>query len=432
MAKLAFAFAVHLLRRYRSDDCSQRAAALTYTTLFALVPLMTLMYAMFSLVPAFQSIGGQFEQLLFNNLVPSSGLEVQKYLRDFSQQARNLGAVGGLILIVTSYLMLTAIETAFNKIWGVPDNRRGLTGFLLYWGVLSFGPLLVGVGLLIHAYVLSVQFIADGATLPAIGLLNYLPWVMTWIAFTLIYAAMPNCRVSRRYAAIGGFVTAIFFELAKALFGRLVANSDYHTVYGAFAAVPLLLVWIYLSWSLVLGGAELVRSLETFGASYRGHYYPDLLAILAVCRECLQRQDNGAALADGDVVKLRIEGTQWRRLRTILLREKVLTTTDTGAYVFARNPRRTTLWQLMELCPDGGITTLPERQSEAAKRPPWRTRVEALISETRASAESHLAIPLETLFNGESVSGGTLKDEMLKDDEYDEKFTDKPRANDDN
>lgn len=409
IVKLSPAFVLHVYRRYQSDDCSQRAAALTYTTLFALVPLLTLMYAMFSLIPSFQGIGGQFEHLLFTNLVPSSGLEVQNYLRDFSRQARNLGAVGGLVLIVTSWLMLTAMETAFNRIWGVTENRRGLSGFLLYWGVLSFGPLLVGVGLLIHAYVLSVKFIADGALLPGMSMLNYLPWLMTWVAFTLIYAAMPNCPVSRRDAAIGGLLTAVFFELAKALFGKMVANSDYHTVYGAFAAVPLLLLWIYLSWSIVLAGAELVRSLETFSASYHGHRFPDLLAMLAVCRECLLRQQTGGALTDKDIVRMHIDSAQWRHLRSLLLRAKILVTTEAGSYVFARDPRRTTLWQLMELCPDGGLTQVPKQSPEAAKRPQWRLRAETLITDTRADVQSRLAVPLDTLLNdGHPTTAGAV------------------------
>lgn len=406
LGKLAVAFVTHLARRYRSDGCSEHAAALTYTTLFALVPLMTLMYAMLSLVPSFQGLGSQIEQLLFNNLVPSSGIEVQNYLRDFSVQARNLGAVGGLILIATSYLMLTAVEKAFNRIWDAPNNRRGLAGFLLYWGVLSFGPLLVAVGLLIHAYVLSVKFVADGTALPGIGLLNYLPWLMTWVAFTIMYVAMPNCRVSRRDAAIGGLVTAILFELAKALFGKLVADSDYHTVYGAFAAIPLFLLWIYLSWSLVLGGAELVRSLETFKTSYRGHRYPDLFAMLLVCRECLRRQDSGETLVDRDITRAGIDGEQWRGLRTLLLRGKILKTTDDGGYVFARNPRRTTLWQLMELSPGGGLVAARNRLPAVTAHAHWWARVETLIGESRAATEARLAVPLEALFDGES--GGEL------------------------
>ena len=108
-------------------------------------------------------------------------------------------------------------------------------------------------------------------------LFSYLPWLLTWLAFTLLYVAVPNCKVRVVYAAFGGLITTLLFETAKALFGQLVAHSIYTNVYGAFAVIPLFLIWIYLLWMLILFGAELVRSLETFQYQGRDTELPDLL-----------------------------------------------------------------------------------------------------------------------------------------------------------
>src|SRR5690606_16949890 len=135
-------------------------------------------------------------------------------------QARKLSVLGAIILIVTSYLMLANIEKIFNRIWGTLGNRRGLSGFLVYWGVLSFGPLLVGIGLLMHTYLLSFQMMVD--SVDSLGLtaqlLKYLPWILTWMAFTLLFIAVPNCKVVFRYALVGGLVTTVLFQLIKGIF----------------------------------------------------------------------------------------------------------------------------------------------------------------------------------------------------------------------
>ena len=410
--KVFVAFLVYLKDRYKRDGCQESAAALTYMTLFAVVPLMTMMYSMFAIIPAFQGFGDQVEQLIFENLVPTSGVEVQAYLRDFSVQARQLSALGGFILIVTSYLMLSNIEKTFNRIWQTAGGRRGLSSFLLYWGVLSFGPLLIGIGLLMHTYLLSFQLLVDefDKFQLSAAVFQYLPWLMTWAGFTLLFVAMPNCRVIFRYALWGSLLTTLFFQIAKGLFGLLVVNSNYHTIYGAFAMVPMFLLWVYLCWVIVLAGAELIRSLETFNQSYRPCYFPDLIAVLIICAQCLEFQRRGEAITDNDMLKAGIDGQQWSRLRLLLLENKVLVATANSRYVLTRDPGDLTLLEVNHLLGDGIFSAPSARGSEVLEQYPWSRYLTSTIDVVGNQASAQFSITLQDLFDAqdpELASTGT-------------------------
>ncbi len=410
--KIVIAFLVYLKDRYKRDGCQESAAALTYTTLFAVVPLMTMMYSMFAIIPAFQGFGAQVEQLIFENLVPTSGAEVQSYLREFSVQARQLSALGGFILIVTSYLMLSKIEKTFNRIWQTAGGRQGLSSFLLYWGVLSFGPLLIGIGLLMHTYLLSFQLLVsefDKFNLSA-ALLQYLPWLMTWAGFTLLFIAMPNCRVNFRYALWSGLLTTLFFQMAKGLFGLLVVNSNYHTIYGAFAMVPMFLLWVYLCWVIVLVGAELIRSLETFNQTYRPCYFPDLIAALIICAQCLDFQRRGEAIDDRDMLKAGLDGQQWTRLRLLLLESNILISTANNQYVLMRDPAEITLWEINNLLDDDMFSTPSARGCEVLAQYPWSRDLVSALSVVGNYARTQFSITLQDLFdaqNEERISSDT-------------------------
>lgn len=393
-------FVLHLIRRYNNDGCSDSAAALTYMSLFAVVPLLTLMYSVFSMVPAFQGLGDQVQALIFRNFIPESGREVQQYLLEFSGQARKLSVLGAVILIVTSYLMLANIEKTFNRIWGTLGNRRGLSGFLLYWGIISVGPLLVGIGLMMHTYLLSFHLMVDGVASLGITaqLLQYLPWILTWMAFTLLFMAVPNCQVVFRYALIGGLVTTVLFQLVKGIFGAMVANSSYHSVYGAFAVLPLFLLWIYLCWMITLTGAELVRSLETFGTAYRGHRLPNLTAAVLVCWECWRHQQRGASVSDGDISRAGLEQQHWNELRNLMLKHRIIAVTSNNHYVLTRDLSQLTLWQLVTMFGDNFTLSPGLRSSEKLATYPWFTPLDELVRGSAEQSSALFSIPLSVLF----------------------------------
>ena len=397
-------FMRHMGRRFSADECQQNAAALTYMSLFAVVPLMTLMYSMFSLVPAFQGLGDQVQELIFSNFVPESGAEIEQYLTEFSSQARKLSAVGAIILVVTSYLMLSSIEKTFNNIWSTAGSRRGLSSFLLYWGVLSLGPLLLGLGIMMRTYLLSFQLIVDEVDKLGViaSLFEFLPFIMSWAAFTLLYIAVPNCRVSVRYAAMGGFITMVLFEFAKYAFGVAIVNSSYTTVYGAFAIVPIFLIWLYLVWIVVLGGAELVRGLETFQSAWRGYDYPEMIAVLVVLWECWQWQQKGHEVSDKQMVATGLEQQHWLRLRDMLLEKKILVATNTGRYVLTRDPGHLSLRELASFTGRDAFELPGVKAAEVLQKYPWYSKALAIFRETNEELSQSLSPTVEQLFTGVS------------------------------
>jgi len=401
------ALARHFLQRYRDDGCQTSAAALTYMTLFAIVPLLTLTFAAFSLVPALGDAGERIQALVLELLVPAGSPEIGTHLVAFADQTRALSAAGGLMLVVTALLTLRGIERAFNRIWGVVEERRGVSGFLRYWAVLTLGPLLIGAGLVMHTYLVALQALVDSADVLGISrlLLQYLPWLLTWLAFSLLYVAVPNAPVAVRHAVAGGLLAAIAFQAAKALFGVLVTDSTYHTVYGAFAAFPLFLLWIHLCWMIVLGGAELTRSLETFGAARRAGPVPDLIAILAACALCARAQESGATVRDRDVLAAGVPDRQWRRLRDLLRRERILARTAAGTYVLARHPGHLRIAQLAALVP-GEALAAAQLRVPALRGLPGVERVQELLESGRVAFRKRLQVSLEELL-----------DEGLRDEE---------------
>ena len=273
----------YVVQRFNDDQCMRSAAALTYMSLFALVPLMTVSFAVVSAVPQFSGVGEQVQAFLFENLIPSTGAEVETYLSDFSQQTRNHTGVGIGFLIVTAVLMLRNIEAAFNIIWRSRKNRSPIASFLLYWAVLSLGPVFVGLALGISTYLASAALLFEDFDIIGIGasLLKLAPVMLTAAAFTLIYAAVPNNPVPIKHALLGGLLTALVFNSARGVFTKLVVGSSYTVIYGAFAAFPLFLLWIYVSWNIVLGGGVVVHSLSAY-QSKEASKRPRVLKALSV------------------------------------------------------------------------------------------------------------------------------------------------------
>jgi membrane protein len=398
---LSWSWFRYLWRRFNDDQCMRSAAALTYVSLFALVPLMTVMYAMLSAIPAFQGVGEQVQGFLFQNLLPSAGAEVESYLSDFSMKARNLTGLGVGFLLVTAVLMLRNIENTFNTIWRARKNRSPLASFLLYWAVLSLGPLFIGLALGISTYLVSVKLFFDEIDAIGLGgfLLQWAPLLLSAAAFSLIYAAVPNCRVPFRHALVGGIVTALVFNLARGLFTRAVMGASYTAIYGAFAAFPLFLLWLYLSWNIVLAGGILVHSLSAYHHEAAGKK-PRLLKALGVLHRLWQQQQQGESLSEKEVLDHKhpdthgLDSDSWCQLRDIFLQHKLLQIDEKGRYLLARNLQDVSYWQLKEWVNGEALET-----GDLVAEDGWQQRARQLLTDQRQQQRELMGISLAELFS---------------------------------
>jgi len=322
----------------------ENAKALTYMSLFAVIPLLTLIAAILSAFPAFQGFGIQVQEMIFDRLLPSSSSELENYLTSFSEQARNLTWVGALMLIVTAFLMLQNIERSFNRIWEVNESRRGLNSFLLYWSVMSLGPLLLGMGLAISSYITSLNlfdsFLDISESLGTTSfLLGLFPLILTTGAFTLLYIAVPNCGVRFVHGLIGGLVVALSFKVVKELFTWFISLASYQFVYGTFAAVPIFLMWVYLCWIVILFGANLVRALPTYQAQYKSQQVHPHILMLALLHLFWQQQQKGSGVTISGLIRERwpFNEISLSRMMKLLEKNKVIRQCAVDEFVLVRD-----------------------------------------------------------------------------------------------
>ena len=258
-----YGFLVLVAERFRRHEGAQNAAALTYTTLLSLVPLMAVSLAVFSAFPVADRVYDTIQMFLFRNFVPASGEVLQLYLSQFIAKASHLTGAGAAFLVIVALLMMANIDRALNAIWEVRERRRFAIKFLIYWAVLSLGPVLIGASVLVTSYLVSLPILSEAAS-SGIGrqLLGISPIAASAVAFTMLYLVVPNRRVRLLHALLGGVIAALLFEAAKRGFGfYLTRFPTYEAIYGALATIPIFLVWLYLSWIVALLGAEITHCL---------------------------------------------------------------------------------------------------------------------------------------------------------------------------
>lgn len=257
-------FVHQVARRFEQDRCQRVAGALSFTTMLAIVPLTAVMLAVFSLAPGFSSWVTVIQDFIYSNFVPASGEVVQKYLTQFAGKAGRLTVVGLLFLSATAIMLMATIEQALNDIWRVANSRKLLHRFLVYWALLTLGPILVAGSLVLTSKLFTLPFLGRAeATLLHEALDVVLPLVFEFGAAVLLYTVVPNVTVLWRNALAGGLFAAVLLEIAKYLFAAAMKYfTTYQIIYGAIAVLPIFLVWVYISWVIVLLGAIVTATLN--------------------------------------------------------------------------------------------------------------------------------------------------------------------------
>jgi membrane protein len=264
-----------LRERFREDRLGVTASSLTFTTTISLVPLFTVALAIFSAFPMFARLQTNLQRWLVDSLVPDNiARQVLGYLNQFAAKAGEMGWAGALALLVTALALILTIDRKLNDIWRVRESRPLTQRVLVYWAVLTLGPLFLAGSLAVTSYALSASKGLVSSMPDALKLLiDTLQFTLMTAGVAALYRYVPNTRVRWGHALLGGLFVAAGLELAKKLLAwYLLSVPTYSMVYGTFAIVPILLVWIYLAWVIVLLGAVVAAYLPSLltGIARRG------------------------------------------------------------------------------------------------------------------------------------------------------------------
>lgn len=259
-----FRLIFRVARRFHEERCGQTAAALSFTTLLGLVPMIAVGAALISTLPFSVGLGAALEKFLLANLLPEkAGTLIAKYVGLFAYRAGRVTLVGLLIIAATAVFQMLTIERAINAIWKIRVPRPMLKRVAIHLLALLVGPLIFGGSLAGITYLASVSFgVVDEPAWVNTYFFRALPVVLMASMFALLYWGAPNRPVAPFHAALGGSLAALGFAGMHRLFGFYVSNFPvYATVYGAFAAIPIFLLWLYFSWGVILIGALVVAEL---------------------------------------------------------------------------------------------------------------------------------------------------------------------------
>lgn len=296
-------FTLHLWEQLKAHDAFQAAGSLCFTSLLALVPLMAVVLGVLSWLPIADNLAEQLQNFLFANFVPAAGETVQNYLLQFVGNTSTLTGAGAFFLIITSLMLMNTIEQSLNRIWQVSAPRSVSSRLMMYWSVLTMGPVLIGGSVALTSYITALAF-NDGGNF----ILRFAPFMVAVLGFSLLYIIAPNRRVHVRDAFVGGFLAAILFELAKAGFVWYVTTFPTYTkLYGALATFPIFLLWIYVSWIITLLGAIFTASMTTFHFRKAEWFWPARMEfglLLRLLGHLWQAQKKGHGLGSDQLLEL--------------------------------------------------------------------------------------------------------------------------------
>ena len=251
-------------QRCQRDQVGMISGYLAYISLLSLVPLVAVAFSVLNAFPMFAGLRLDIEAFVYANVVPSRGDELQTYINGFVENIGQMTTVGVLFLVVVALMLMHNIDKTLNKIWRVQKRPRLMISLSIYWMILTLGPILLGASIAMTSYLAALTHLADSYT-PILStvFLTVAPYVVSLLAFFILYQLVPNTQVRYRYAFLGALFGSVLFEMLKKAFALYIHHfPTYQAIYGALALVPILFVWIYLCWMVVLLGAELTALLQ--------------------------------------------------------------------------------------------------------------------------------------------------------------------------
>lgn len=350
-------FARFLAKRFLDDRLFQAAAALAYTTVFALVPLAMVVFGVLSAFPVFNEWSDQLSDYIFSNFVPSAASSVSGYLKQFSASAGKLTAAGVIALVVSLLITLNSVEATFNRIWRVGTSRPQLSRFLVYWTVLTLGALVAAASLAISVrfFALPVFATSGGKILQTLSL-TLAPILIEFAAIAAIYRVVPHRTIKLRYAVAGALLATILLELIKWALGVYLGSfNSYQNIYGQVAVLPILLLWIYLGWIAILLGASFASAISAFRyqpVSMRLPLGYEFYALLRLLGRFSEARVEGRGLHSDEILNMEpiLTDSLAQQLLCQLGDINLLRRDEQGEWLLARDLDDMTLAELYEAC----------------------------------------------------------------------------------
>ena len=264
--KIIHGYLVYLLGRFHDDRILYYSGYLSYVTLLSMVPLLAVVFSFFSIFPVFEKLKEEVEEFVFRNFVPALGDVVQEQIFSFVENATRMTPLGLLVLLIVAVLLLSSIDHTLNQIWHVRKNRGLIVSYFIYLVVLITSPFLLGTSLAATSYLVSLSGNEEGAALFLIKLLlSSFPFLGSFLFFLLLYIIVPHTKVHFWSAVSGALIATLLFEISKSAFALYFIHFPvYQVIYGALAVKPLLFIWVFISWVVVLVGAQIAASLDGF------------------------------------------------------------------------------------------------------------------------------------------------------------------------
>lgn len=349
-----------IVKRLLQRNLTRVASSLTFTTILAIVPLLAVILSLFTAFPLFNDFQDALQTFLSKNLMPEVvSANVMEYLNEFAAKASSLTAIGSLFLIVTSIMLISTIDEAFNEIWLVNEQRPIGQRILVYWAIISLGPIITGASLWASSVLAqeSMGYIGNLSIISSLAL-SYVPFILTAAAFSALFTYVPNRKVAWRDAIAGGVATTVALEVLKQGFAfYLTKFPTYTLIYGAFATLPIFLMWMYLSWMVILLGASLVAILPSLrhknwiSAKHVGANYLNSLSILSLLWQHRQQPTPGLTIENISNSLKRDALALTNLLKTLKSEGYVVNTTDNGdeRWVLACDPEIALLSPLVDV-----------------------------------------------------------------------------------
>jgi len=331
----------HVWKHFQEDRCLEEAASLGYTSLLAMIPLLAVVFGIIAAFPVFSQWSENLKAFIFENFLPATGEQILPYIDTFLGSISSLTLPGTIMLIVTALMLMVRIEVALNRIWRVDLNRTILNRIVMYWAVLTLGPILIAAAVALSAQnVLTVLGMQDGIS-PGIHRIGI--FLLTWLVISLFFVLVPNRRVRIKHALAGALLSTVLFELAKAGFIAYVSNANYRVIYGALATIPIFLFWLYIVWNVILFGASLAASLTTF-SDYRKYDtdWPKKWEFQLVYRlvgHLWTAQRNGKTLSNGELLDLEQQASELQivKLMSRMRDQDIVHNDEAGNWILMRD-----------------------------------------------------------------------------------------------